>query len=198
MFILAAVLVVSGIVLVFNVIGVPAITEEKKFQDTRMLDKTAKNIMSEYMFTLGIATLYTKPNESASDFISNLSSYIRDDIDSSIFYSIVFVNGTNQAYSINLGNYIDSSTGVTVNATNSTPSSSTISMNDRTNPTLYFSSNINGTVNITIAYAKGSHQIVEIFPITVSSKNLLQGFFDITVKDRGFSINLKEIYNRTW
>ena len=198
MFILAAVLIISGIVLVFNVLGSPAITEEKKFQDTRMLDKTAENIMREYMFALGTATLYPKPNESASNFISDLSSYMRNETDSSIFYAIIFVNGTNQRYSVNIGNYMDDSISVNVSATNSTPASGAFALNDKKNTTLYFSSGINGTVNVTVSYTKGNNQITENIRVGVSTKNLMQGLFDITVRDSGFSVNLKETYNRTW
>ena len=85
-----------------------------------------------------------------------------------------------------------------VSATNSTPASGTSTLNDRRNTTLYFSSSINGTVNVTLSYTKGNSQVVENIPVGVSAKNLILGFFDITVKDSGFSINLKETYNRTW
>lgn len=196
MFILAAVLMIGGMVMIFNVLGVPFITEEKQFQDTMMPGKSAKNILNEYMFAMGIATNEPKANESAMKYIANFSLYIRNSTSSRIFYAIAFVNSTTQNYSVTLGNYLDTWINATVSATNSAPSSASAVLADKSQSTLYFSPAA-GTVYVNISYRRGNEDVLERFPVVISGKNFMQGFFDITLLD-GFSINAKELYNRTW
>lgn len=197
-FILASVITVAGVVLIFNMLGSPLITEEKRFQDTRTLNKNARNVMSEYMHAAGIASLGPDPEGAASEFISNFSSYIRDEFDSEIFYAVVFNSGQSLDYSVAVGNYLDTAINVTVNVTDSVPNSGEVVLKDREKSTLYFSSNGYSTINVTVSYRKGSMQIAEEFPVSISDKRVILGFFDITLKDRGFRLNLKDVYNRSW
>lgn len=198
MFIMAAILVISGVVLVYSIIGLPSIAEEKKFQDSMLLDKTARNVMNEYIYAMGASTIYGEPNASAEVFLANLSAFVKSDTDSEMFYSVIFVNGTTSSISVNTGNFLDATTGVTISLTNSTPSSATLSLANGANGTLYFMRNINGTMNFSITYTKDSESVTETFPLTAGTSNLMQGFFDITLRSSNSKINLIETYNRSW
>jgi len=198
MFIIASVLVLVGLVLIFNILGIQTITEEKRSQDSRLADKIARNIMAEYMFLTGTATAKQEVNKSAADFAANFSAYIRSEMPSNIFYAIAFVNGTTQKYSINVGNYLDRKINITVNVTDSTPLGNNALLDDMKNLTFHFSSSINGTINVTINYKTGNRDVTEKFGINSSAKNFIMAFFDITVIDGDSHINIKDTYNRTW
>ena len=198
MFIIASVLVLVGLVLIFNILGVQTITEEKRSQDSRLADKIARNIMAEYMFLTGTATAKQEVNKSAADFAANFSAYIRSEMPSNVFYAIAFVNGTNQRYSLNVGNYLNRRINITVNATDSTPLGNNAFLDDMKNSTFHFSSSINGTINVTINYRAGNTDVTEKFGINSSAKNFIRAFFDVTVIDGSSQINIKDTYNRTW
>ena len=134
------------------------------------------------------------------NYTENLSIFLRNDIDSEILYAVVMVNSTTQKYYITIGNYLKDKINATINVTDSTPSNSIIGiLEDKTKNTTEFQSEINGTINITITYRKQDVDFTEIFPIVISSaNNLIQGFFDVKVKDEDIFIRMKDTYNYTW
>ncbi len=198
MFLLAAIIIITGIVLVFNVVGAPHITEEKRFQDTMVPEKNIKNVMNEYIFSLGAATLSSTPDEAVKRAMSNFSAYMRSEFDSNVFYVVALYNKSDQRYSVIVGNYLDRAVNVTVNATSSTPSSNYTFLGDKQSSSLYFSSSVNGTVNITVYYKKGAEDVTEIFSLAAAGRNSTAGIFDVTLRGERSSINRKETYNRTW
>jgi hypothetical protein len=198
MFIIAAIFMVLGLVLIFNVLGVSFITEEKRFQEGRSLDKTAKNLLGEFRFAAGVATIKPVPNSSAADILYNFSSYIRDELDTEILYAFAFVNGTNQLYSINVGNFLDDTINISVNVTGSTPSSRNATIDDRKSDNFTFAASGQGVINVTLHYSLGNSNVLERFAINASAKNFLKAFFDVKLKDGASFIRAKEEYNRTW
>lgn len=193
MFIVAAVLILVGMVLLFNMVGTPAINEEKKFQETRLLSRNLENIINEMKFAAGLATLSSTPNTTA--YFSQFSSYIRDETDGRILYVSVFFNSTAQQYSVEVGNYLGQSVNTTINVTNSVPSGSNVLLQDGTSATKSFSSS--GPVNITLTYKDGSADVEERVQIP-SGNNFALGFFDVTLQDGDYTVRSKDTYNRTW
>lgn len=200
MFLIAAILVVIGLIMLKNLLGVYSTGEETRFQETQILGKQLNNIINEYKYTLAVAAAQENVTNSSINYTENLSTYLRKDIDSEILYALVFVNSSNQKYYITLGNYLNDRINATIDVTDSTPSSSAIGiLEDRTNSTTEFQSGINGTVTITITYIRQGTEFVETFPIVVSSsRNLIKGFFDVKIKNEETFVRIKDTYNYTW
>ncbi|MBI3190094.1 hypothetical protein HYZ41_00145 [archaeon] len=199
MFLIGAILMIMGTLLVFNVVGVKSITEESRHQEGKLLNRQMNNIMNEYKYGMGVAAIQQNSNKTESDYAATMSSFLRNDAGSRIFYTIAYVNGTTQAYSVNVGNYLSRKINVTVAATDSSPSSAYVYLGDRQNSTMHFSSLIsNGMINLTLSYMKGSSDVQEKFSLNVSDKKYMTGFFDVTLIDSGSLMNSKEIHNITW
>jgi hypothetical protein len=198
LFIIAAVFMVAGMVLIFGVLSSPLIVEEKKFQDVRLLDKNSKNILNEYKYAAGIATLNSPANVSLLSYMLNLSDYYRRESDSRIFYAAAMLNGSTQRFSIDVGNYLKDSINITINATDSTPSSIQFVLDDKTNRAVDFLATINKMVDITLDYSSGNARTVERFSLNSSSRNVMLLFSDVSLKDGTYEIRLKDVYNRTW
>lgn len=200
MFLIASILLIIGLIMLKNLLGIYSTVEETRYQETKILGKQLNNVMNEYKYTVAIASAQQNVMNSLVNYTENLSTFLRTDIDSEILYAVVMANSTTQKYYITLGNYLKDKINATINVTNSTPSNSVIGiLEDKTENTTEFQSEINGTINITITYTKQDIEFTEIFPIVVSStNNLIQGFFDIKVKDEDIFIRMKDIYNYTW
>ena len=199
MFLIGAILMIMGTLLVFNVVGVRTITEESRYQDAKLLNRQASNAVNEYRYGLGLAALQQESNKSAADYAAAFSSFLRNEADSRIFYAVAYVNGTTQAYSVNVGNYLGRKINVTLNATDSTPSSAFAYLDDRKNSTMHFLSGISSCmINLTLSYKKGGGSVQERFSVNVSDKRYMAEFVDVTMIDTGFTMNAKEVFNRTW
>lgn len=198
LFIVAAVFIVTGLVLIFGVLTSPALVEEKKFQDVRMLDKNAKNVLNEYKYAAGIATLNSPANVSLQSNMRNLSDYYRREFDSSILYAAVMLNGSTQRFSVDIGNYIRDQIGMNVSASSSVPGSAQFTLADKDNRAVDFSATANTTITITLNYTAGNTRTVERFSINSSARNFMLLFADIRLKDGTYELRLKDTYNRTW
>ena len=198
-FLAGAVILLVGLIVLRNLLGVYGTIEEKRYQESLLYDDQLMNIKNEYQYIVGISTLQSNVNESAVNYLSNFSNYLRNEIsDFRVLYLFVFVNGSNQKYSITLGNFLNDKINATVSVSDSTPSNISIgSMNDKSNSTNEFQSNVNGTVNITLGYQIKNLTITEMIPIT-SNKNITYGLFDITLNAKDLMVRTKYVCNRTW
>lgn len=198
-FLAGAVILLVGLIVLRNLLGVYGTVEEKRYQESLLYDDQLMNIKNEYQYIVGISTLQSNVNESAVNYLSNFSNYLRNEIsDFRVLYLFVFVNGSNQKYSITLGNFLNDKINATVSASDSTPSNISIgSMNDKSNSTNEFQSNVNGTVNITLGYQIKNLTITEMIPIT-SNKNITYGLFDVALNAKGLMVRTKYVCNRTW
>ena len=199
MFVRAAIIIVIGLIMIKNILGVYGIMEEKRTQETGILDKQLRNIKNEYGYAIAAAAMQANINDSGISYLSNFSDFIRSENDAKIFYLFAFANGSNQNYYLTVGNYMNDMINITSLAvTTSSPSSWQISaMNDKTNLTNSFSSSINGTINVTINYTLSGTSISEFVPLTVDTKNRVIGFFDISLYSGNDFIRTKFVYNAT-
>lgn len=197
MFIIAAIFMVVGVILLRNMLSLPAITQQKTFQDVSYLDRSMKNIKNEFAYTAGIASVQPLPNYTGSNYLMNFSDYVRTQFDSKIFYVFVFSNGTNQNVSITIGNYLQNNMSGIVNLTNSTPTGRIFDLNDKSFATLEFNSSTS-VINLTLNYTLQNRETVERLYFNSSTKNYALGFFDVTLQDTGFFVRSKSVYNRTW
>ncbi len=197
MFMVAAIFMIVGVVLLRNVLSLPAITQEKAFQDVSHLDRNMKNIKNEFAYITGMASTQPLPNYTGSNYLTNFSDYIRTQFDSKTFYVFVFSNGTNQNVSITVGNYLQNNVSGLINLTNSTPAGRIFDLNDKNFTTLEFNSSMS-VVNLRLNYTLQNRETVEQLYFNSSTKNYVLGFFDITIQDMGFFVRSKSVYNRSW
>ena len=197
MFIVAAIFMIVGVILLRNLLSLPAITQEKTFQDVSYLDKNMKNIKNEFAYTTGVASVQPLPNYTGANYLTNFSDYIRTQFDSRLFYVFVFSNGTNQNVSITVGNYLQNNLSGILNVTNSTPGGRTFNLNDKNFITLEFNSSA-AIINLTLNYTVQNTETVERLYFNSSTRNYVLGFFDITIKNTGFFVRSKSTYNTTW
>lgn len=196
MFVIAAIIILVGLIMLKNLLAVYSTMEEKRSVESDMLDKQLKNIRGEFRYIAGIASLQADANASGIAYLSNFSGFLRSDADIRILYLFAFANGTSQKYSITIGNYLKDNINATVNVTGSTSAGYYFgTINDETNITTAFQSTA-GTVNITLAYSYRNQNITERLPLSVSG-NSVAGFFDITLED-GMTVRSKDVYNRSW
>jgi len=202
MFVIAGIIILIGFFLLRGVFSIYSTIEEKRFQETMILDKQLKNIYHEYEKTLAVSRIQTNPNNTAITNLYDFSNYLRNEEDIEILYVFVYVNNT--AYSVTVGNFLNDRINVTVNGTTSTPASAAIGvMDDKTNATRNFAADItSGTVNITVTYQLRNENITERFPVriglTTQERSMMQGFFDIKLKSKDDFIRIKNTYNLTW
>lgn len=197
-FLIAAIFILMGIIIIKDIIGFFEIGEERRFHESTFLNKNLKNIKNEYRYLIGLSSMQSDVNSSGIIKLWNFTNLIRDSINSKILYVYIFTNGTNQKYSITVGNFLNDRINVLINVTNSTiPSYFFGLMNDKTNNTKEFQSNINDTINIILTYDTQTEQTIEKFSIN-PSKNSVTCFFDITLYNDNLLVRMKDIYNRTW
>jgi hypothetical protein len=198
LFIIAAVFIVAGLVLIFGVLSSPPVVEEKKFQDVRQLDKNARNVLNEYRYAAGVATLNSPANASLRTYMANLSDYYRRELDSGILYAAVVANGSTQRFSVGVGNYLSDRVNMSVNATDASPAGVQFVLSDKTDTVIDFAATANATINVTLDYAAGTRRVVERFAVNVSARNFMLLFSDITLRDGTLELRIKDTYNRTW
>ncbi len=198
LFIIAAVFIIAGLVLIFGAVSSPTIVEEKKFQDVGVLDKNSKDILNQYKYAAGVATLNSPANVSIQTYMRNLSDYYRREIDSNIIYAAVMLNGSTQRFSVDIGNYLQDQIDMNISAPGSAPNSIRFTLNDKADQSIDFLAAANTMVNITLNYTIGSARTVDAFSINSSTKNFMLLFVDTRLKDGGYEIRLKDTYNRSW
>jgi hypothetical protein len=198
MFIIAAIIILVGLVEIRGLLGLYATFEEKRSEETFVLDKQVKNMRSEFAYTLGIATLQSDANLSGIRFLYNFSNFTAADAGAKLLYAFVFANSSTQRFGVTVGNFLKDTINITINATNSTPAGYSFAVNDKINASREFQSNINGTVNITLTYSYQNENITERFPIIASAQRFASVFVDATLEISGEFIRSKEFYNRTW
>ena len=80
MFMIGAIFIVVGFVLLKGLLSLPILAQEKNFQDTSYLDRSLKNIRSEYQYASSIASMQGNANASAV-YLYNISTYMRSEFD---------------------------------------------------------------------------------------------------------------------
>ncbi|MBI2173509.1 MAG: hypothetical protein HYT73_04890 [Candidatus Aenigmarchaeota archaeon] len=199
MFLIAMVFILIGFFTVRSIIDIYDVFEEKRTQDIKIEDLQLRNIMKEYGYAAGIATMQPDANRSAQDYLFNLSSFIRNTRDARILYAIAYANGSTGKYSVTVGNFLDENINGTVSGTNSVPASQQFIITDRKNVTYEFNFTANGTVELNITYTTGSIDTKELLNVTVQDPGLfIEILSDVTLGGSDIKLRSKEIYNRTW
>lgn len=198
LFIIAMIFIVIAIVLIRNMVGTFELTEENRFQSTRLIEKNLRNIQNEFRNTAALAALQANANASGNEYLRNFSLQLRDDLDISIMYVYIVANGTNQNYSVTVGNFLKDRMNVTFNATNSTPANSVYIVEDKQNISTSYNITGNGTISANVSYTSQNQDITEKFNITDNTKNNIFLFTDITVRSNEFFVRGKNIYNWSW
>jgi hypothetical protein len=191
LFFVAAIFMILGFVLLRGVMTLPAITQEKAFQDVSYLDRNLKNIRAEYERTAAVASL--KPFGTGAGYLYNFSEQVRGDFDGTILYVFAAANGT-ENFSLTLGNFMQGNVSGTMAFTGATPPSVSFQLGDRTNTTYTLSGT--GWVSVTLNYTLNS-PVGEKFYLD-TSRNYAAGFFDISLRSKGMMVRSKSYYNRTW
>ena len=196
MFVIGAILILIGLIVLKNLLGVYSTAEEKRYQESVILDKQLRNIRDEYKYIIATASMQNDANASGISYLSNFSSLIRNDMNGRIVYMFIFANGTTQKFSVNVGNFVNDKINVTVNATSSNPNGYVYgSMDDKANLTKEFNATINGTINVTLKYLYRNINFTEMVPVNVSTKSRAAGFFDITLEGSDIYVRSKETYS---
>ena len=197
MFMVAAIFMIVGFILLRNLLSVPIISQEKAYQDTSYLDKNMRNIKNEFIYLAGVASMQPTPNKTGVEYIHNFSRFIGGEFDSRMLSVYAFSNGTSSNFSVTIGNFLKDNISGALNATSSTPTGRTFALNDTRNVTLEFNYTA-GWINLTLNYTIQNKETVERFNINASTRNYAAAFFDISLQDRGFFVRSKNLYNRTW
>lgn len=199
MFLICAVLIVVALIMLRTLFGIYATIEEKRAEESVILDKQLRNLKKEYGYLAGIGSMQPNPNASATQYLTNFSSFLRDDTDIKVLYLYVFVDGTSQRYSVTVGNYLKDTINATVNVTSSSTTGYAYgNINDRENATTQFSATANGTVTVNLTYLLRTDNMTETVPINVSTSNFTLILADITLGSGDAVVRAKEVYNRTW
>lgn len=184
MFIVGAVVFVIGLFLIKNMFSVYSMVEEKRYQESILIDKELKNIAKEYEYITGIASM--KGNDSGINYLEDFSLRLRNESDFRIFYVFIYVNITNQKFSSTVGNFLNDNINVTLNSTNTF----IFQLNDKTNATREFSAST--LTNLTITY-KIKNSIVTEKLLVDASKNFTALFYDIMLDENGM-VRTKNYY----
>ena len=197
LFLIATIFMIIMVVLIRNMISVET-TEENRFQESRIIEKNLKNIQNEFRQLASGAAVQTDANISGMDYMRNFSLRVTQDMDVSIMYMYIVANGTNNKYSVTIGNYLQDRMNITFNATSSTPGGNIFLVEDKKNATNEYTSSINGAIGINLTYTSKNQDTTERFNITTNAKNNIFLFTDVTVRSNEFFVRGKDIYNLTW
>lgn len=197
MFIIAAVFMIVGMVLIKNMLNFDVIDEQKSFIESQSADRQIENILNEYKYSAGIALVQPQKNISGFNYMSNLSSFLRKDIKSfSSLYMFAYANTTTGKISVAVGNFLAGDANITLNATDSTPLGYSFLLQDMQSTVKEFTytGGIN-EVNITINYTVHSQSDLEMMHVMI--KNYTVSYFDVRLYDKNIQLRAKEVYNRT-
>lgn len=194
-FLIAAILMVISLIMIKGLLGVYSSGETHANMNMNIDDKQLDNINGEYEYAAGMASLTSDPNQTLNQYFSNFSEYIRGEKDFRVLWVTVFVNGTNQKYYLNAGNYIQNKISLNISVTNSTPSGVLMEIPDMTTKSASFDSDINGTINISLRYLIGGIEKENIFQIKISNTSSISSFMDIAIVSSGLKIGTNKLYN---
>jgi len=197
MFIIAAIFMILGFVLLRNLLSLPEITQEKVYQDTSYLDKNLRNLEREYGYLAGTASMQRNANLSGNQYFHSFTQLVRSEFDARILYVYIFSNGTSGNVSVTIGNFMKNNMSGMLNVTSATPTGRTFTLNDTHNVTLEFNLT-SGWINATLNYTMQNSETVERLYFNASTRNYVLGFADMTLQERGFMVRSKSVYNRTW
>lgn len=193
-FIIAAVMITVSLIMIKGLLGIYSSEETHANMNMNIDDRQLTNILREYEYATGISSVKTDPNQTIYQYFSNFSEYMRGEKDARLLWITVFVNGTDQKYYINAGNYLKDSISLNISASNSTPSSTLLEIPDMSAKSYTFSSDINGTINITLRYSTGDSYIEDIFQVDISNMTSISSFTDITLISEESKIGTKNLY----
>ncbi|MBI4018103.1 MAG: hypothetical protein HY368_00670 [Candidatus Aenigmarchaeota archaeon] len=202
MFVIAGLIILIGLFLLRGVFGIYSTLEEKRFQETMIMDKELRNIQHEYENIVAVSRLQGNANASAISNLMDFSTFLRGEEDAEVFYALISVNNT--AFSVTAGNFLNDNINLTVNATTSTPAFAVIgAINDKRNGTASFSADISsGIVNVTLTYERRNQNITETIPIRIApparERSVLQLFLDAKLKSKDDFARIKSTFNTTW
>jgi len=198
MFIIATLFIIVIIVLIRNMVGTLEISEENRFQESRLIEKNLRNAQNEFRELAALAALQQDANQSGMDYMRNLSLQMRSDMDIQIIYIYAVSNNSNNKYSVTMGNYLQDRMNITFNATNSNPGGRIFIIEDKANLTREYTSSVNGTISINVSYTAQNQDTAEKFNITSNTKSNIFLFTDITVRSNEFFVRGKDFYNWSW
>ena len=190
MFMIAAIFMIVGFVLLKNLLSLPEISQAKAFQDTSYLDKNLENVHDEFAYLTGAASLQSDVNRSGGEYFYNFSRYISGEFDARILYVFIFSNGTTSNFSATVGNFARNNISGTFNVTGSTPPGRTFALNHTRDAALEFNTT-SGWINVTLNYTIQNRETVERFSFNASTRNYAIGFFDVSFQERGFFSKFK-------
>ena len=184
MFIIAAIIILIGLIILKSLLGIYTTVEEKRYQETSILDKQLRNIKNEYERLSGLA-FYDYP--SGIQHLSDFSALT----DKKVLYMVVFVNESN--YKVTVANFIDDKINCTLTATSSTPSEYKIGTLNHAEYVVREFHALSSNVDLTLTYqAKGS-VITEAISLD-TTKNATVSFFDITLDKKDMFVRTKDTY----
>jgi len=201
MFLVGVVILLVGIIMLRNFVGVYFTTEEKRHQESFMIDKRIENIKNEYENIINIASIQRKfgnsINESLVEYLSNFSAYMKNEYKSNpkfkVLYLVIFVN--NSKYSVLLGNFLDDNINASLNVTASIPSLYEFGIvNDSESRTADFTST-ESNFTVTLSYRIKNSNITER---VYADSNKIFSFFDLSLVGKDYMVRKKFLYNRTW
>ncbi|MCD6216041.1 MAG: hypothetical protein J7J92_03135 [Candidatus Aenigmarchaeota archaeon] len=189
MFLISGILIILGLLMVKNLLGVYQSIEEKRAEESIILDENLQNILKEYEYCVGLSSLSSDINQTTYENLVNLTSYIQSDFDTEVFFVFVYYNKTAANYTLTIGNYLGEKINLTIDG------GTEHNISDES----YYSEKASATTdkNITIDYTFRSENRREKFLVTTSA-NLSKAFFDITIKGKNINLRRKDLYNRTW
>lgn len=194
-FIIAAVIILIGFILLKNSLGIFDTLVERRIVESSMMNKQAVNILNEYKYLSGVASLQNNVNGSAIEYLSNFSSFMRDDRDVEILYVFVYMNDSANTYSITLGNFLNDNINASINVTTSTPQSVNFTLNDKRNTTYNFAVSSDGILDVNLTYRRIDTLVTEKLSVD-SRKNMTSFFIDLTLIENN-KIRVKDVYNVT-
>ena len=202
MFVIAGIIILIGFFMLRGIFGIYMTLEEKKYQETIIIDRELRNIQHEYEKIISVSRLQGNANDTAISNMMSFSTYLRGEEEMEILYVIVSLNNT--AYTVTVGNFLNDNINLTVNASDSSPNSRNLSaLNDMRNASASFSADVStGVINVTLYYRRRSEAVTEIIPVRVAplSKegSFMQLFLDAKLKSRDDFVRVKSTHNTTW
>jgi hypothetical protein len=194
MFLIAAIIMITGLIVLKTLFSAYEATEERRFQESVLLYERLKNIEHEYEYIISTGARQPNINGSTLAYLSNFSSYLRgEDTNFRILYIYFFRNETAGKTTVSAGNYLKETINLTLNTT---AENYNILLADGGKATRQYQTTAGQPHDISIIYYIGNDEYVERF--SIPGVNMTAGFFDISVESTGSVLRKKEFYNTTW
>ncbi|MDI6720995.1 MAG: hypothetical protein QMD85_01300 [Candidatus Aenigmarchaeota archaeon] len=199
MFLIATILILVTFFALRNMLDVYDVFEEKRSQEIKTENFQIRNMVKEYEYTAGIASMQPDVNRTAQDYLFNFSTFIRDVSDVKVLYVFVYSNSTTGKYSVVIGNFLSDNVNGTINATNSQPSSFQFLLRNKRDITKEFNFTVNGSAELNLTYTTKNEVRRDTMNITLQSPGYFASLLtDITAEGNDIKVRYKDIYNRTW